>query len=94
MPPQLAGNAALASALQNPERAFQTTSQRIKVYWAWADSLKNHEKAGLAIWLRRRIAEVCGRLAEMGLPARMNDAGRAQLFLGYLGEATSKEKTA
>lgn len=94
VPPQLAGNAVLGSALQSPERAFQMVCQRIRVYLAWADTVTG-EKAGLAIWLRRRIGEVCRQLAEQQGPSvRIDDAGRAQLFLGYLGDLKNKEQEA
>lgn len=92
IPPQLAGNSTISAALQSPERAFQTVSQRIRVYIAWADSAKG-EKAGLAIWHRRKIGEVCAQLAATQLPQRIDDPGRAQLFLGYLGELKNKEQS-
>jgi hypothetical protein len=94
VPPQLAGNAALGGALQNPERAFEVASQRIRVYVAWADTCVG-DKAGIARWLRRQIGDVCRRLAEQeGLPVRIDDTGRAKLFLGYLGELNNKEQSA
>jgi hypothetical protein len=91
IPPQLVGNATLGAALQNPERAFQSAGQRIRPYWAWADSVSTGDKAGLAIWVRRRIGDVCGQLAQQGLSSKIDDVGRAQLFLGYLGDMERRE---
>lgn len=91
-PPQLAGNAALGAALQHPERAFQTVSQRIRVYWAWADSFRGDDRAGLAKWFRREISNVCGQLQVKGLSGPIDDAGRAQLFLGYLGKLAKEDR--
>lgn len=94
VPPQLAGNAALGGALQNPERAFQSAGQRIRVYVAWADTCSG-EKAGVARWLRRLIGDVCLRLSKQdGLPVRIDDRGKAKLFLGYLAELNNKEQSA
>ncbi len=94
LPPQLAGNAALGGALQNPERGFEIASQRIRVYIAWADTYTG-DKAGIARWLRRQIGDVCRRLAEQeGLLVRIDDTGRAKLFLGYLGDLNNKEQSA
>ncbi len=86
IPPQLLGNAVLATTMRNPKKALAEMLNRIRVYRGWA------EKAGtgLARWTLGEIGKLTPALAE-GLPERMDDAAKAQLLLGYLARWEKKE---
>jgi hypothetical protein len=87
IPPQLLGNALLATTVTNPKKALAEMVNRIRVYRGWA------EKAGtgLARWTLGEMGKLTPALAE-GLPGRMDDAGKAQLLLGYLARWEKKEE--
>jgi hypothetical protein len=86
IPPQLLGNALLATTVTNPKKALAEMLNRIRVYRGWA------EKAGtgLARWTLGEMGKLTPTLAD-GLPERMDDAGKAQLLLGYLARWEKKE---
>lgn len=89
-PPQLLGNAVLPMAIQDPVRAFEVLSTRMPVYLAWAERAKG-EKAGLAKWTRNELGRIAGLLKDHNLTPAVNASGKAELLLGYLAKAKSKE---
>jgi hypothetical protein len=82
-PPQLIGNAAVSMAIQSPARAFSVLSNRMIVYLAWADRFKG-ENAGLAKWTRKELGRISVALKDQDLRPAVNNAGKAELLLGYL----------
>ena len=90
LPPQLVGNALMTAALESPIQALAQLALRLKPYYGWAQTTRGSENSGLAGYYIGQYGEVAGQLAEFELPARFNDAERAQLFLGYLSSNPKK----
>jgi len=90
IPPQLIGNAVLPMATQSPVRAFDVLSNRLPVYWAWAERTKG-DKAGLAKWTRKELGRIAGLLKEQNLAPAIDANGKAQLLLGYLAKYKGPE---
>jgi len=88
VPPQLLGNSLMPAAVVSPERGLARMQQRLRVYQAWAARSDNR----LARWALGEMGAVANELARNPLPARMDDAARAQLLLGYLARAEKKEQ--
>jgi hypothetical protein len=91
IPPQLIGNALMATAIDNPERGLVRLRERIMIYKAWADKV-NGEKYGLAKWALSQMGQVANELAGVDLPTRTDDAAKAQMLLGYL-ERSKKDNS-
>jgi len=90
LPPQLAGNALMAAALDSPIQAISQLAFRLKPYYGWAQTFRGKENGKLAGYFIGQYGEVAAKLANVPLPARFNDTERAQVFLGYL--ATNKKQ--
>jgi hypothetical protein len=91
IPPQLIGNALMATAIDNPERGLVRLRERLMIYKAWADKV-NGEKYGLAKWALSQMGQVANELAGVDLPTRTDDAAKAQMLLGYL-ERSKKDNS-
>jgi len=91
IPPQLIGNALMATAIDNPERGLVRLRERLMIYKAWADKVKG-EKYRLAKWVLSQMGQVANELADVDLPTRTDDAAKAQMLLGYL-ERSKKDNS-
>lgn len=83
VPPQLMGNALMATALEEPEKALALYSNRILPYQAWAKTVTG-DPAGLARYFLAELGSVCADISGCAIPARCADADRAQMLIGYL----------
>ena len=84
-PPQLVGNALMATALEQPLKGLELLSQRILPYQAWAMTLKGEgQDIGLVKYFLAQIGEVCNNLEKLELPPQCSSAEKAQMLLGYL----------
>ena len=89
VPPQLAGNSLLAVADSNAQRAFAICKDRLRPYCAWAETVnpakvKAGKNARFAKWALKEMKQTATQLSGR-LPATpLNDAQKAELFLGYL----------
>lgn len=88
LPPQLLGNALMAAALDSPTQALAQLALRIAPYLGWART-NSTESAGLSRHLLKEFGLVEGKLRDVALPDRLNDAARAQLLLGYVSTSSS-----
>jgi len=90
VPPQLLGSALLATAVRSPKKGLAAILRRIGVYQAWART----DGTPLARWVLGQMGEVSAELAKR-LPERIDEAGEAQLLLGYLarGEKEAEEES-
>ncbi|MGO9096978.1 MAG: hypothetical protein ACLQGV_17365 [Bryobacteraceae bacterium] len=86
IPPQLLGNAVLPRTAADPKKGLARILDRIGIYQAWAQT----DGTKLARWTLGEMGKLTPTLAE-GLPERMDDAGKAQLLLGYLARWEKKE---
>lgn len=89
VPPQLFGNALMSTALQQPVTALSLFAQRVLPYQAWANTVNSGENVGLAKYFLKEIGGISQTINESTLPAKLNDAERAEMILGYL--ANNKE---
>jgi hypothetical protein len=87
-PSQLIGNALMATALEEPEKALALYAQRILPYQAWARTVKGDEEK-LAGWFLGQLGKVCSEVALIEVPRRCADADKAQMMLGYLAKNES-----
>ena len=86
VPRQLLGNAMLPRTMTNPKKALGQMWNRIRIYQGWAQ----RDGTRLARWTLGEMGLRTPGLAE-GLAERMDDAGKAQLLLGYLARWEKKE---
>lgn len=91
VPPQLVGNALMATALETPEKALSMLSQRVLPYHAWAQTLKEGDSVGLIKYFLKQLGEVADQLKDVTLPQICTDADKAQMLLGYLARNKSTE---
>jgi hypothetical protein len=84
VPPQLVGNALMATALETPEKALSMLAQRVLPYQAWARTVKEGDRVGLVKTFLKQIGEVSEQLKDATMPQRSSDADKAQMLLGYL----------
>jgi hypothetical protein len=84
VPPQLVGNALMASALERPTKAVSILAQRILPYQAWARTVQGGDEVRLPKFLLGEIGRLSADLDEAGLPATCGDIERAEMLLGYL----------
>lgn len=92
LPGQLIGNSHIRIAMENPTRGLARLEERLLIYKAWADRFQC-EQAGLAKWCLNEMGEVAEKLAELSLPQKMDDAARAEMFLGYLAHPGKEDVT-
>ena len=64
VPPQLAGNALVTTAMDSPERAMALIWQRIKPYYAWAQTVQGGDEVRLAKWLLGEFGRVSDAISE------------------------------
>lgn len=91
VPPQLVGNALMATALETPEKALSMLSQRILPYQSWARTVKEGDRVGLVKTFLRQLGDVSEQLKDAAMPQRSNDADKAQMLLGYLARFESEK---
>ncbi|NCP03285.1 MAG: hypothetical protein GW861_07900 [Deltaproteobacteria bacterium] len=91
VPPQLVGNALMATALETPEKALSMLSQRVLPYQAWARTVKEGDRVGLVKTFLKQLGEVSEQLKEAPLPQRSSDTDKAQMLLGYLARVESEK---
>jgi hypothetical protein len=84
-PGQLIGNALMATALENPEKALALYAQRILPYQAWAKTAHG-ESAGLAKFFLSELSTTSASIAGSEVPRRCGDPEKAQMLLGYLAK--------
>jgi hypothetical protein len=94
-PSQLIGNALFNTALEQPVFALALLGERLTPYQAWARTFQSNEPdAGVGL-VKYFLSEMAGCTAAIKLeqlPAKMSDADKAKLMLGYLADH-SKEET-
>ncbi len=90
-PPQLLGNALMATALERPEQALALFSQRMLPYQAWAKTYSG-EEAGLIHSFLIEWGAICRQLAELEIPPQCKDTDKAAMLLGYLASTVKKDK--
>ena len=97
VPPQLAGNSLMLSALETPERALVQLAQRINPYITWAKQYRTKETAESwkAGWYLKLYEQNATLLRENGAALkniRFGDSEKAELFIGYLAEFPNYKK--
>ena len=90
LPGQLIGNAHVRIAMDNPTRGIERLGERLLHYQGWANTFSG-EDAGLAKWCLGEMGKVSEKLAELGLPANMDDTARAEMLLGYLAHPEKQQ---
>lgn len=90
LPPQLVGNSLMTAAIESPIQAISQLALRLKPYYGWAQTFRRNEDGGLAGYYIYLYGQTASQLAEYEIPARFNDAERAQVLLGYLAANTQK----
>ena len=91
-PSQLIGNALMATALEEPEKALALYAQRILPYQAWAKTTGG-DGAGLAKYFLAELGKVCSEVALVDVPCRCADMDKAQMLLGYLAKTEKSDST-
>ena len=91
LPPQLVGNALVQAALDNPQTGMARLFERLRVYLAWATTAHG-ENIGLTKWILKQLEYSSAELSRIELPTRCDDAGKAQMMLGYLALLTNDKK--
>ncbi len=99
IPTQLAGSGAYRGASEAPARTFGLLGQRMNPYITWARSYRTknvHEKgkeSWRAGWLLSMYEKTADKIDNVWQPgSRMNDAEKAQLFIGYLASLPKEER--
>jgi hypothetical protein len=87
IPPQLAGNALMTTAMDSPQKAVVLLWQRIKPYYAWAQTVQGGDEVRLAKYFLGQLGKVSSELKDTELPTRCSDPEKAELLLGYLARA-------
>lgn len=90
LPPQLLGNALMVAALESPVQALSQLALRLAPYLGWART-NSTDAAGLSRYFLKCYGEIESKLRGQLLPARLNDAERAQLLLGYIANFEKAE---
>lgn len=98
VPPQLAGNALVTTAMDSPQRSVALIWQRIKPYYTWAQTVQGSDDVRLVKWLLGEFARISERLTVAidsgSLPTKCNDSDKAELLLGYLARSEKDNQTA
>lgn len=87
VPPQLAGNALVTTAMDSPVRAVSLIWQRIKPYHAWAQTVQGDNEVRLAKWLLGELGRVSNAMSDVVLPTYCSDTDKAEMLLGYLARS-------
>lgn len=87
VPPQLVGNALMATALEQPTKAVAMLSQRILPYQAWARTVHGGDEVRLAKYFLGELGRVSANLKDIELPPICGDAEKAEMLLGYLARS-------
>jgi hypothetical protein len=91
IPPQLVGNALMATAIEQPPKALALLCQRILPYQAWARTLQGGDEVKLTKYLLGELGRVSSELKELELPERCSDNDKAEMLLGYLAHSEKRE---
>ena len=86
LPPQLLGSSLFSSFQINPVQAFAGAALRIKPYLDWAKTNKTKDIA-LSRWYVGEFGRISAAIIESGIPARLTDADKAEMLLGYLASS-------
>jgi hypothetical protein len=93
-PSQLIGNALFNTALEQPVFALARLAERLTPYQAWARTFQSNDpEAGVGL-IKFFLGEIAGCTAAIKLeqlPAKMSDADKAKLMLGYLADHSKDE---
>lgn len=94
VPPQLIGNALMATALEEPVKALALYANRVLPYQAWAKTVSG-DAAGLARYFLAELGKVSADITATTIPERCSDADKAQMLIGYLArpEKSDSETT-
>ena len=92
LPPQLLGNQHFALASDRPGRALAVLGERLRIYQGWAATAKvkpdspEPVQRGIRIgkWALARMGEVTRQLEGRVPGGSFDDAGKAEMLLGYL----------
>lgn len=87
VPPQLVGNALMATALEHPTKAVAMLSQRILPYQAWARTVQGGDEVRLAKYFLGELGRVSVELKDIELPPTCGDTDKAEMLLGYLARS-------
>ncbi len=93
-PSQLIGNALFNTALEQPVFALARLAERMTPYQAWARTFQSNDPnagVGLVKYFLGEIAACTAAIRLEQLPARMSDADKAKLLLGYLADHSKNE---
>ena len=83
LPPQLLGSSLYAPFQLNPQQGFGNAAMRMKPYLDWAKTNQTKDVA-LSRWYVGEFGRVTAAIKEAGVPARLSDADKAEMLLGYL----------
>ena len=84
---QLLGSALIPTALEQPEKALALLCSRLAPYKNWATRLQNGERVGLTKYFLGEMGRLCRQLSESDVPKTTDDAGKAEMLLGYLARS-------
>jgi hypothetical protein len=92
VPPQLLGNQHFAMASDRPRRALAVLGDRLRIYQGWAATAKMKPGSSesvqrgirVAKWALARMGEVTNQLEGRVPAGSFDDAGKAEMLLGYL----------
>jgi hypothetical protein len=93
-PSQLIGNALFNTALEQPVFALARLAERLTPYQAWAQTFQSNDPeagVGLVKYFLGEIAACTAAIKLEQVPAKMSDADKAKLLLGYLADHPKKE---
>jgi len=93
IPPQLVGNSLMSTALSTPEHAISILAERMKPYYAWAQTVHAGENVGLTKYFLSQLSKVSTQLAELEIPKKTNDSDRTTMLLGYLSRPEKETPT-
>jgi hypothetical protein len=92
VPPQLMGNALMATALEEPLKALALYSNRILPYQAWARTISG-DAARLPRYFLAELGKISADMKQAILPERCLDSDKAQMLIGYLASAEKSESS-
>ena len=86
LPPQLLGSSLFASFQLNPVQGFANAGMRMKPYIDWAKTNQTGDVA-LSRWFVGEFGRITAAIEKAGIPARLSDADKAEMLLGYLSSS-------
>ncbi len=99
VPPQLMGNALMATALEEPVKALALYCNRILPYQAWARTVSG-DAVSLAHYFLSELGKVSSELGDVSseapskaIPERCTDADKAQMLIGYLARPEKSDSS-